>query len=73
MGVKTPSAAAVAAATVGFAGLEHIPKVGNTLSIMVAASCPPIIVFCCEVTISVAGVAPKEHIHTAVADVQFAI
>lgn len=26
MGVRTPSAAAVAAATMGFAGLEHIPK-----------------------------------------------
>lgn len=26
MGVSTPNAAAVAAATMGFAGLEHIPK-----------------------------------------------
>ena len=28
IGVKTPSAAAVAAITVGLQGLEHIPKVG---------------------------------------------
>ncbi len=27
IGVRTPNAAAVAAATAGFAGLEHIPKV----------------------------------------------
>ena len=32
MGVKTPSAAEVAAATVGFAGLMHIPN-GRILSI----------------------------------------
>jgi hypothetical protein len=73
MGVSTPSAAAVADATVGLAGLEHIPNVGNTLSIIVAASCPHTSVFCWDVTISVAGAAPKEHMHTAVATVLLAI
>jgi hypothetical protein len=41
IGVKTPSAAAVAAATAGLAGDEHIPKVARLtiglLSRMVAA------------------------------------
>jgi hypothetical protein len=73
MGVKTPSAAAVAAATAGFAGLEHIPKVGNTLSMIVAAGCPQTSVFCCEFTMSIAGAAPKEHMHKAPVEIQFAI
>jgi hypothetical protein len=73
IGVNAPSAAAVAAATVGFAGFEHIPNVGNTLSIIVAAGCPQTSAVCCEVTISGAGAAPNVHMHIAVATVQFAI
>ena len=38
IGVNTPPAAAVADATCGLAGLLHIPKVGNLLSIIVAAN-----------------------------------
>jgi hypothetical protein len=38
IGVSTPKAAAVAAATVGFTMLLHIPNVGSLLSIIVAAS-----------------------------------
>ena len=37
IGWSTPKFLAVAAATDGFAGFEHIPKVGNLLSIIVAA------------------------------------
>src|SRR5437016_6046610 len=47
MGVKTPRAAAVAAATVGFDGELHMPNGGiftmGALSIMVAAGGPPAI------------------------------
>jgi hypothetical protein len=65
MGVKTPSAAEVADATVGFASDEHIPKGGTfaigLLSIMFAASGPPAIVRFCGKTIKVLGAAPKLH------------
>ena len=50
MGVSTPRAAAVAAATVGLAGLEHMPKVGRfapgTPSEMVAAGMPHMVTVC---------------------------
>jgi hypothetical protein len=46
MGVSTPSAAAVAAATVGLEGLLHMPNGGmltmGALSMMVAAGGPPV-------------------------------
>jgi len=35
IGVSTPSAAAVAAATAGFAGFEHIPKVIGSFGISI--------------------------------------
>jgi len=65
IGVSTPSAAAVAAATVGFDGDEHIPN-GSTftiglLSMMFAAGGPPAIVLFCGSTTSVLGAAPKLH------------
>src|SRR5712672_2196068 len=47
IGVNTPSAAAVAEATVGFAMDMHIPKVGmlvmGTISMMVAAGVPAMV------------------------------
>jgi hypothetical protein len=65
IGVSTPSAAAVAAATVGFDGDEHIPN-GSTftmglLSIMFAAGGPPAIVLFCGNTTKLLGAAPKLH------------
>ena len=64
MGVKTPSAAAVAAATVGLLGEEHIPKparlTNGLLSIMVAAGVPAITLLV-GITVSGHGAAPKEH------------
>jgi hypothetical protein len=65
IGVSTPSAAAVAAATVGFEGDEHIPNGGTftigLLSIMFAADGPPAIVRFCGKTMRVLGAAPKLH------------
>lgn len=63
IGVRMPSAAAVALATVGFAGLLHIPNVigGFGISIIVAAGIfePKTVV--CDVTVSGAGNVPNVH------------
>lgn len=65
IGVRTPSAAAVAAATVGFAMDEHIPKGGmfliGMLSIMVAAGAPTRVWFS-GVTMSALGATPNEQL-----------
>jgi hypothetical protein len=65
IGVSTPSAAAVAAATVGLAIEEHMPNGGTftigLLSMMFAAGGPPAIVRFCGKTTSVLGAAPKLH------------
>jgi hypothetical protein len=74
IGVKTPEAAEVAEATVGFARLEHTPNgmivTNGRLSMIVAAG---VIVFTIldGKTLRVEGAAPKEHcsvapIHTCV-------
>ena len=69
MGVSTPSAADVAAATVGFASDMHIPNVGmftmGLWSMMLAAGGPPHIVLLVGRTTSELGAAPKLHIKTA--------
>ena len=63
--MSTPSAAAVAEATVGFASEVHIPQgvtlVIGTTSRTVAAGFPFIRTVCCEVAISVPGVVPMLH------------
>src|SRR5471032_919719 len=63
--VITPSAAAVAAATIGLAGLLHMPKVGTLTigawSMMVAAGAPVMVRFTGS-TASGAGATPKLHI-----------
>ena len=63
MGVSTPIAAAVALATVGFAGLLHIPKVigGFGISIIVANGMLPPTAVDWDVTVSGAGAAPNVH------------
>jgi len=65
IGVNTPSAAAVALATVGLASDEHMPKVGMLLmgaqSMMVAAGIFDEVVCACDVTNSDAGAVPKLH------------
>jgi len=65
MGVRTPRAAAVAAATVGLAMDMHIPKVGmlviGTQSIIVAAGAPAIVLFIGR-TFRTEGATPKVHI-----------
>lgn len=65
MGVSTPSAAAVAAATIGFAGLLHIPNGGmltmGLLSMMLAAGVP-VIVRLAGNTTRLLGATPKLHI-----------
>src|SRR5436853_4705961 len=69
IGVSTPSAAAVAAATIGLARLEHIPKVAmftnGLLSMMVAAGRPATMVRPSGSTFSAAGAAPKLHMSWA--------
>ena len=69
-GVSAPMAAAVAAATVGLAGLEHMPKVGTLLtgapSWMVAASILQMNTVCWLVTVRTAGAAPKLQVQVAV-------
>lgn len=71
IGVSTPSAAAVAAATTGFATLVHIPNVGmltNGLwSMMFAAGSPPHIVRLIGSTFNTLGATPNVHISCAVA------
>ena len=70
MGVRTPHAAAVAAATVGLARLVHMPK-GSMLTIgawsmMLAAGWLPAIVRWIGRTISVDGAMPKVQAKVAV-------
>ena len=64
MGVKTPRAAAVAAATVGLAGEEHIPKLARLrkglLSMMLAAGVPAR-TLAAGSTVSGQGARPKLH------------
>src|SRR5688500_14698638 len=64
MGVSTPSAAAVAAATVGLDGDWHMPNGGmftiGLLSMMLAAGVP-VIVLLAGSTTSVLGATPNEH------------
>jgi len=65
MGVSTPSAAAVAAATVGFAMDIHMPKGGmlvmGTQSIMLAAGVPAMVLLMGK-TDRAEGAMPNEHI-----------
>jgi hypothetical protein len=65
IGVSTPSAAAVAAATVGLAMLEHIPNGATltigTMSVMAAAGRPSIITRLIGSTLRVVGAKPNEH------------
>jgi hypothetical protein len=65
IGVSTPSAAAVAAATVGFEGDEHIPNdamlSSGTKSMIVATGSPQINIGTFGGTTSGHGVIPKEH------------
>jgi hypothetical protein len=69
IGVSTPSAAAVAAATVGLAGLIHIPNgimlTIGTLSMMFAAGILLVVTMLTGNTISELGATPKLHINTA--------
>ena len=63
IGVSTPSAAAVAAATVGFARDVHIPNVIGSFGISIIV---PIGKFCaitvlCDVTVSGQGIIPNAH------------
>jgi hypothetical protein len=64
IGVSTPIAAAVAAMTVGFDGLEHMPN-GGTLTIgaksMMVAAGAPVSVRLTGKTANAAGAAPKLH------------
>ena len=68
IGVKTPSAAAVAEATAGLAIDEHIPKVGmffiGTKSIIFAAGAVALTLFS-GVTRSAAGATPNVHVIAA--------
>ena len=66
-GVRTPSAAAVAAATCGLARLVHIPKVGmfsnGAKSMMVAAFDPPTVIVGLVVATSGAGGCARDMEH----------
>src|SRR6516225_8776344 len=72
MGVSTPSAAAVAAATVGLAGLLHMPNGGmftiGMLSMMLAAAMLLVIIWFLGSTLNVLGAAPK--VQASIAPVQ---
>jgi len=65
IGVRTPDAAAVAAATVGFEGLLHIPNgmilTSGTLSVIVAVGGPPAMVQLVGKTLSALGAVPMLH------------
>jgi predicted DNA repair protein MutK len=65
MGVRTPRAAAVAAATVGLATDMHMPKGGmftiGAQSMIVAAGAPAMVLLVGK-TFRVEGAMPKEHI-----------
>ncbi len=69
MGVRTPNAAAVAAATSGLAGDMHMPNVGilaiGAKSMMVAHGTPDVVVVGAEVAIKAAGATPKGHMSNA--------
>ena len=69
IGVRTPSAAAVAAATWGLAGDIHIPKVGifsiGAKSMMVAAGMPDVVTVGADVAIKLAGATPIVHMSIA--------
>lgn len=71
IGVRTPRAADVAAATVGLASEVHIPNGGmltiGTESMTVAAGLPSTRTRLVGSTFSVEGAKPNEHISTAVA------
>ena len=71
MGVSTPSAAAVAAATCGLARLVHMPNGGMFMigiaSVIAAAGLPSISTRAIGRTFSVAGAMPKLHCSIAVA------
>jgi hypothetical protein len=68
IGVSTPNAAAVAAATIGLARLMHVPNgrifKNGTLSIMLAAGVGPMTQLVGS-TIKEDGAAPKEQLHSA--------
>lgn len=70
IGVSTPSAALVAAATAGFAKLMHIAKGGmltnGVASMIVAAGFPSTITRLTGSTCIVAGATPNEHMSIAV-------
>ena len=62
IGVRTPSAAAVAAATMGLAMLEHIPKVGISamgVKFIIVPTWVIAVTMAMGVAFSVAGAAPK--------------
>jgi hypothetical protein len=69
IGVSTPKAAAVAAATIGLAGLWHMPNgimfIKGTWSMIVAAGTPPAIVRLLGKTTIALGAAPKLHCNCA--------
>ena len=69
MGVSTPSAAEVAAATCGLDGVVHMPNgmifFMGMLSIIVAAGTLPALTRFSGVTTIVDGATPKEHINIA--------
>lgn len=68
MGVRTPSAAAVAAATMGLAKDMHVPK-GMTLAMgllsKILAAGVPVMTLLSGITIKEPGAAPNEHCVTA--------
>jgi hypothetical protein len=69
IGVSTPSAAAVAAATVGLAMLEHIPNGAmltiGAMSAIAAAGRPSMVTLLIGRTLRVVGARPKEHCNNA--------
>jgi hypothetical protein len=71
IGVSTPSAADVAAATVGFANDVHIPNGGmfvtGIMSLIVAAGLPSMNTRLTGNTFNAEGATPKLHVITAVA------
>ena len=75
IGVSTPNAAAVAAATVGLAMELHIPKVigsfGISMIVAIRKFCPITVV--CDVTVSGLGATPNVHWHSAVMTAAFPI
>ena len=69
IGVRTPNAAAVAEATVGFEGLVHMPNgtmfVMGWKSMMVAAGWLLVMTRCAGITIMEEGAMPKLHCSVA--------